>query len=258
MSAIKRKASASFPASTKRIKLDADVPIESKARIIVPLSDEDAENRFKVIERLGEGGFGIAVKAEDNRTKKSVVVKSFLRYEVDNFTDGIPTEIHIMMSMNHRNIVPMLEAYESNLYFRMTMPDTNGKDLRKYLPNKVEDYIPSFPYIAREVAQGLRYLHEDCQVVHLDIKQPNVIIWKEGDDYRVQIIDFGCAKRYSKGVKEFVVDGGTHLFSCKEGYTLDTIVGPEADIFSYGVFLFTAFFHKYPFPYEVTFCRTKK
>ena len=153
------------------------------------------------------------------------------------------------MSMNHRNIVPMLEAFESNLYFRMTMPDTNGKDLRKYLPNKVEDYIPSFPYIAHEVAQGLRYLHEDCQVVHLDIKQPNVIIWKEGDDYRVQIIDFGCAKRYSKGVKEFVVDGGTHLFSCKEGYTLDTIVGPEADIFSYGVFLFTAFFHKYPFPY---------
>ena len=47
-----------------------------------------------MIEHLGEGGFGITVKAEDNRTKKSVVVKSFLRYEVDNFTDGIPTEIH--------------------------------------------------------------------------------------------------------------------------------------------------------------------
>ena len=69
-----------------------------------------------MIEDLGKGGFGTAVKAKDNQTKKLVVVKSFLRHEVCNWTDGIPTEIHIMKSLSHRNIAPMIEAFESNLF----------------------------------------------------------------------------------------------------------------------------------------------
>jgi len=149
MSAIKRKATSCLTlkhqsVSTKRIKLDDVnsttsplVPIECPPRII-PLSEEDYQRRFKVIEDLGKGGFGTAVKAKDNQTKKLVVVKSFLRHEVCNWTDGIPTEIHIMKSLSHRNIAPMIEAFESNLYFRMTMPDTNGKDLLNCFRNKSE------------------------------------------------------------------------------------------------------------------------
>ncbi len=105
------------------------------------------------------------------------------------------------------------------------------------------------PLFAREVAQAIRYLHEDCLIVHLDIKVDNVIIWKEGDKYRVKIIDFGCAKRYSKGVKDYLVNGGTDLSSCKEFYTGTKIIGPEVDMFSFGVFLYMLYFNnEFPFP----------
>jgi len=48
-------------------------------------------------------------------------------------------------------------------------------------------------------------------------------------------------------VKEFVVNGGTHLISCKEFYTGTKIIGPEADIFSFGVLLYLTHFHEIPF-----------
>lgn len=85
-------------------------------------------------------------------------------------------------------------------------------------------------------------------MVHLDIKRENVIISKIGEDYQVQIIDFGSARRYIKGKKKFVVNGGTELSACKERYTGTKIVGPEAaDIFSLGVFLYLMIFEAFPF-----------
>ncbi len=224
--------------STKRVKLDDDViptnscpfvPVEqtnpSRRINIVPLSDEDFEKRFRKIESLGSGGFGEAYRAYDRQTRNRVVVKRFDVKEVFNWVDDLPTEIHLVSSMSHKNICPMLEAFRSKDYFRMTMPDINGVDLVQYLGRKtgrrVKDLEPQIHYIANEVAQGLRYLHDDCSVVHLDIKPKNVIISDKGGECKVQIIDFGFAKRYSKGVKEFHVDSGTDLptYRCGRGTT---------------------------------------
>ena len=230
--------------SEKRVKLDStsinNAEIKPSAKL-VQLSEEEFLKRFEETELLGEGSFGKAFRARDNQTKTSVIVKSFPRDKIYNWTNGIPTEIDIMMLLSHKNICPVLEAFESNLNYRMVMPDTNGKDLEKY-DAKDPSSVPSFRYIVREVAEGLRYLHEDCLIVHQDIKQENVIVSNIGGEYKVQIIDFGYAKKYSKGVKEFVVDGCTPLCSCKEYYTKTRIIGPEADVFSFGVFLYTMIF----------------
>jgi len=252
------------PPSPKRIKLNSNSDWISPTRpAVIPANkrrqpieialqyEKDYKKRFKETLKLGKGTYGRVVRATDKQTGTSVVVKSFLKKKVFNWTNGIPTEIDMMMSMNHENIAPVLEAFQSRVNFRMTMPDTNGKDLVKRLLKTIEvRSLPSLPYIAHEVGKGLRYLHEDCSIVHLDIKPGNIIVSKNGaDGYKVQIIDFGCAKRYSKGVKEFVVDGGTHRFSCKELYTGTKIIGPEADIFSFGVLVYMLYFdHEKPFP----------
>ncbi len=234
---------------THSVSAKLDAPINNPP-LTTTISDEAFFKRFKRKDAFCDGNYGTVVqRARDCHTQTNVIVKSFLRKHVLFWTDEIPTEIDIMKSISHKNLAPMLESFESNDNFRMIMLDTGGQDLTKYLPTNIEGIKPPFPWIAREVALGLQYLHENCSVVHQDIKLENVIISKQFDEYKVQIIDFGAAKRYSKGKNHFIVDAGTHLYSCKERYTKYPIMGPEADIFSFGVFLYVIYFDdKFPFP----------
>ena len=115
----------SFPA--KRVKLDSNSDnVENKfqLRIVTPMSDEDFMKRYHQTAQIAEGGFGKVIRALDKKTQTPVIAKSFLRENVYEWTGDMPTEINILMSLNHKNIAPMLDAFKSDLNYRITMPDT--------------------------------------------------------------------------------------------------------------------------------------
>jgi len=201
---------------------------------IVALSEDQFDERFQYTDDLAVGGFGVTIKATDNRTKMPVIIKTPFTDRVINWTNDIPTEIEILGSLDHDNIVKIEGAFRVGKEFKMVMPNTEGIDLVNYdFPDDPYKRKAEVRYIIHEIAQGLRYLHNECGIVHQDIKLENIIASSDGN--HVQIIDFGSAKRFDKGTKRFKVDGGTDLYSCKERYLSTKIIGPEADIFSLGI-----------------------
>jgi serine/threonine protein kinase len=85
-------------------------------------------------------------------------------------------------------------AFEDPDFHYLVMEYVGGDSLHRWvgmLPS------PRVRAIIRGVAEGLRYLHEDCGVVHNDLKPENVLI---DDDGRVLITDFGAGARLDGGL----------------------------------------------------------
>lgn len=264
--ALKRKAPSKTVPKEKKIKLDS--PTEP----ITVLSCDEFNERFKQAENISLDDNRAITSALSNNTP--VIVKNLFKDKIERWTGDIPTEIEIARSVQHDNIAPILGVFKTGNNYLITMPDTKGEDLiesklpeawkiatpvrnkpGKYRAEKqpltqdgINEVLAFACSVTNDVAKALRYLHEECLVVHQDIKPDNIIlVEKENGFVEAQLIDFGLAKRYSPDEREFTVDGGTKPYVCREFYTGKLIHGPEADIFSLGVLIHWLIFDEFPF-----------
>ncbi|CAA2993694.1 receptor-like cytosolic serine threonine- kinase RBK1 [Olea europaea subsp. europaea] len=91
--------------------------------------------------------------------------------------------------------------------------------------------------VAVGVAEGLQYLHYDCQrrIIHRDITASNILL---SEDYEAQISDFGLAKWLPQKWAHHVVSPieGTFGYMAPE-YFMHGIVHEKTDVFAFGVLL---------------------
>ena len=266
--ALKRKATSNIVPQWKRIKLDP------RPERIVTISFKEFERRFKDAKEITTKSAGSVGKTRNSLSTTKVIVKKLPVEETSRWTEGIPTEVEIIRSLNHENIAPILGVFKIDDDYLITMPDTKGVDLIKarlpepwkiakpdienpgsYLaeeepltPEGITEVLEFASWLTNEAAKALLYLHRDCLIVHQNLKPENIILVERKDGTRsAQLIDFGSAKRYSREEREFTVDCGTDLYACRELYTNSLILGPEADIFSLGVIIHWLIFDMYPF-----------
>ena len=167
-----------------------------------------------IIERmLGQGGFGITYLATQFFLKRQVAVKEFFMKDccdrdpdsstvtsgtgtqgriVEKFRGKFVREAQAIASMNHPNIVHVMDVFEENgtaYYVMENLPGGSLADKVKRegpLPeSEVERYI-------RQIAEALEYVHSR-NMVHLDVKPSNILLNEQGDAI---LIDFGISKHY--------------------------------------------------------------
>eukprot|EP00443_Scrippsiella_acuminata_P037050 CAMPEP_0115182346 /NCGR_PEP_ID=MMETSP0270-20121206/7898_1 /TAXON_ID=71861 /ORGANISM="Scrippsiella trochoidea, Strain CCMP3099" /LENGTH=684 /DNA_ID=CAMNT_0002595395 /DNA_START=61 /DNA_END=2115 /DNA_ORIENTATION=+ len=208
-----------------------------KEHWLVPLID------LRVLpgEMLGMGGFGMVIRAEYHGAP--VVLKFSKRpcsVLLNSGSASMAQELRIFRRLRHPNLVLFLGACiaPGRAELILVLECVHGKPLDTFVAPPPSDPSTRDRFsVADGVACGLTYLHaQHPQIVHGDLKGPNVLVEKCEGAVKAKIIDFGLSRLITRHVKPM---GGTFAWMAPE-VVMDTEhnVAPSADVFSYGRLLY--------------------
>jgi serine/threonine-protein kinase len=187
------------------------------------------DNKYRITNIIGQGGFGITYFAAWNtevkgglgtmRTEVPVCIKEYFfkdycyrendSFEVkihsktgaelfDKFKEKLIKEANILSAVHHPYIVNVLEVFEENNTAYIVMEYITGCSLKYMLDcESVLSEDKALKYI-HQIGNALEFVHKK-NIVHLDIKPSNIIIDKNDN---ARLIDFGVSKRYDLEQKE--------------------------------------------------------
>ncbi len=202
-------------------------------------------NRYKILEKIGNGGMATVYKSLDQILNRYVAVK-VLREEFttdEEFIKRFNAEAQSAARLTHPNIVSVYDVgQEYNVYY-IVMELIQGKTLKQIID---EDGFLSWKWsinIAIQIASALEMAHKN-NIIHRDIKPHNIMITEDGV---AKVTDFGIAKAVSNStITAFGTTlGSVHYFSpehARGGYT-----DSKSDLYSLGVVMYEMVTGKVPF-----------
>jgi tetratricopeptide (TPR) repeat protein/serine/threonine protein kinase len=201
---------------------------------------------YKLLEQIGEGGFGVVFMAEQQRPVRRKVALKILKPGMDSkqVIARFEAERQALALMDHPNIAHVFEGGETPAgrpYFVM--------ELVKGLP--ITDFCDRQQRTVRErldlfldVCRAVQHAHQKG-VIHRDIKPSNVLVTLHDDKAVIKVIDFGVAKATGQQLTEktlytgFAQLVGTPLYMSPEQAELSGLdVDTRSDIYSLGVLLY--------------------
>lgn len=203
------------------------------------------DGRFRVIDKLGEGGMSVVWLARDERLEKLWAIKEVKL----NSNDGLyraniaatRQEANIMKRLDHPALPRIVDVVDDGESLLVVMDYVPGKDLLKLLKEKG----PGFAFEEKQVVDwgiqlcdALGYLHaQNPPIIYRDMKPGNVVLQ---DDGTVKIIDFGIAREYKEGQTLDTTPLGTRGYAPPEAFVAGkkTQTDPRSDIYTLGVTLF--------------------
>lgn len=217
--------------------------------------------KYRIIETLGRGGFGVTYLAEQVMAKRKVCIKEFFPkdyYKREGDTDALTLssdgfaesmnrykakfikEAQTIATLNHANIIPIYDIFEENGTAYYLMEFVEGESLSSRVKSSGALTEADAVRYIREVASALEYIHTR-QIMHLDVKPGNIMVNKE--DNRAILIDFGLSKHYDATSGEATSTmpvGVSHGYAPMEQYRPGGVstFSPETDIYSLGATLY--------------------
>ncbi|XVF08475.1 hypothetical protein REPUB_Repub07fG0006500 [Reevesia pubescens] len=189
---------------------------------------------------LGMGSTGTVYKAE-MPGGEIIAVKKLWGKHKENIRRrrGVLAEVEVLGNVRHRNIVRLLGCCSNRdctMLLYEYMPNGNLDDLlhgKNKGENLVADWVTRYK-IALGVAQGICYLHHDCDpvIVHRDLKPSNILL---DGEMEARVADFGVAKLMQIDESMSVIAGSYGYIAPEYAYTLQ--VDEKSDIYSFGVVL---------------------
>lgn len=151
-------------------------------------------------------------------------------------------EAAIVSLLNHPYICGMRDVVRTNYHWYMLFEYVNGGQVLDYIISHGKMKEKPARKFARQIASALDYCHRNS-IVHRDLKIENILISKTGD---IKLIDFGLSNLYSpRGqLKTFC---GSLYFAAPELLNAKHYIGPEVDVWSFGIVLYVLVCGKVPF-----------
>ncbi len=201
--------------------------------------------RFKLIEPLGEGGFGVVYLASQQEPVRRLVALKVIKSGMDtrHVVARFEAERQALAMMDHPNIARVLDAGTTDAgqpYFVMELVD--GAPITKFSDEYNLDIRQRLELFG-QVAQAVQHAHHKG-LIHRDIKPTNVLAMMQNNRPLVKVIDFGVAKAMAVPLTDKTLVTGLHQMLGTPAYMspeqaqgqLD--VDTRSDVYSRGVLLY--------------------
>src|SRR5579863_7296132 len=218
------------------------------------------QSRYTILRKITDGGTAEIFLAKQHGAQgfeKTVVLKRIFTtfYADPQFRHMLVDEAHVAMSLNHSNIVQVLDLGESEGRYFLALELVDGWTLDRILKRSKAAGVPIPPalalYVTAEICRALGYAHakkrsdgKPLGIVHRDVSPHNVMMSAEGE---VKLTDFGIAKAQNKTEKSLgnLIKGKVAFMSPEQaaGGELDG----RSDLFSVGTMLYTMITRRHPF-----------
>lgn len=220
------------------------------------LLGSELDQRYRILEPLGEGGMGAVYLGEHIRIGRQVAIK-VLNPELaksDDFLERFEREAIAAGRLDHPNCVPVTDSGhldDGTAYLVMEL--VSGKSLGSVLKSEGPQLVPLRALrIIRHVLRGLGHAH-DVGIVHRDIKPDNIMLCeREGDRDFARLLDFGIAKLRDEDSQDKAaltqagVAVGTPAYLSPE-QALGDKIDLRSDLYSCSAVLFTMLCGRPPF-----------
>jgi serine/threonine protein kinase, bacterial len=200
------------------------------------------QDRYVVMQKLGQGGMGAVYRAGDRRLSTvNWAVKEMSQsaisgpLEIEQARAAFRHEAEMLAALNHPNLPRVTDHFEQDGKAYLVMEYVPGETLLSFL---VREGLPQtqarvFEW-TRQLCDALDYLHtQHPPIIFRDLKPANIMLTPKG---QVKLIDFGIARLFKPGQAKDTQAFGTIGYSAPEQYGKGQ-TDARSDVYALGVLL---------------------
>ncbi|BFG03620.1 MAP/microtubule affinity-regulating kinase 3-like [Drosophila madeirensis] len=204
---------------------------------------EEHIGKYKLIKTIGKGNFAKVKLAKHLPTGKEVAIKIIDKTQLNpGSLQKLFREVRIMKMLDHPNIVKLFQVIETEKTLYLIMEYASGGEVFDYLVlhGRMKEKEARVKF--RQIVSAVQYCHQK-RIIHRDLKAENLLLDSE---LNIKIADFGFSNEFTPGSK-LDTFCGSPPYAAPELFQGKKYDGPEVDVWSLGVILYTLVSGSLPF-----------
>jgi serine/threonine protein kinase len=208
--------------------------------------------RYRILDKIGEGGFGLVYKARDTKHRgrlvaiKEIDLGALSSRQIIEATDSYNREITLLSRLEHRNLPRVHDHFTDATHWYLVLQYIKGETLEEYLK-----HAPGGRLLLKEVCKigiqlsgvlGFLHVHKP-PIIFRDVKPANIMRTRRG---RLYLIDFGIARRFTPDKRRDTGPLGSPGYAAPEQYGTAQST-EQTDIYGLGATLRTLLTGKEPY-----------
>ncbi|MED9904108.1 MAG: serine/threonine-protein kinase [Lachnospiraceae bacterium] len=197
------------------------------------------EGKYKILNRIGQGGMSVVYLAMNERANKQWAIKEVRKDGTHNFEvvrQGLIVETEMLKKLSHPYLPSIVDVVDGDGSFLIVMDYIEGNTLARNLEDDGAQSQKDVIEWAKQLCDVLGYLHScNPPIIYRDLKPSNIMLKPGGT---ISLIDFGTAREYKARNVADTTCLGTQGYAAPEQFGGMGQTDARTDIYSLGATMY--------------------